>query len=389
MQKRFQSYLLTAEKLINLYKGEMPFAAFLKNYFSQNKKHGSTDRKHISHLCYCYYRLGKALPNKAFEEKMIVAFFLCNTHPKEYAFLFDEDWTANYNENIDERISFAKQKHSDFAVENIFEFHHHIGFDDKVGFIKNHLIQPNLFIRIRPNFETTVKDKLNQHQIVFEEIKSNCLALTNGSKIDEILKTNKEIVVQDYSSQQVESLMQLAKEKLNHPISIWDCCAASGGKSILAKDIFGEINLTVSDIRQSIIINLRKRFEEAGIKKYESFVADISKPFTSTKKYDVIICDVPCTGSGTWARTPENLYNFKEKSINEFATLQKNIAENAKKHLQNDGYFLYITCSVFKQENDDVIDYLLHQTNLQLVEKKYFKGFETKADTMFGALLRK
>ena len=47
---------------------------------------------------------------------------------------------------------------------------------------------------------------------------------------------------------------------------------------MLAKDILGEIQLTVSYVRASIIANLKKRFDEAGIKKYQSFIADISKP---------------------------------------------------------------------------------------------------------------
>ena len=69
--------------------------------------------------------------------------------------------------------------------------------------------------------------------------------------------------------------------------------------------------------------------------------------------------------------------------------LQKSIAINALKSLQNNGYFLYITCSVFKKENDEVVDFILKETNLTLVEKKYFEGYALKADTMFAALLKK
>jgi 16S rRNA (cytosine967-C5)-methyltransferase len=308
MQNRFQSYLLTAEKLLHLYKGEMPFAAFLKNYFSQNKKHGSTDRKQISHLCYCFYRLGKSFAHNTFSEKMKIAIFLCNQQPSAYLFLFNEDWNNNWSESLEERIAFIEQVYTDFKVENIFISSNEIGCERKLSFIKNHLVQPHLFLRIRPKFETVVKDKLINNKIFFEQITTTSLALKNGTKIDEVLQLNKEVVVQDDSSQQVKSLMQLAKQQIKQPISVWDCCAASGGKSILAKDVFGEMQLAVSDIRTSIITNLKKRFEEAGIKKYEAFVADLSKPIHPSKKYNFIICDAPCSGSGTWARTPEELY---------------------------------------------------------------------------------
>lgn len=389
MQNRFNSYLSIAHKLVESYKGEMPLATFLKNYFSQNKKHGSTDRKQISHLCYCYYRIGNALKTLVFNERIKIAFFLCNSTPKEYSFLFDENWLNNWSEDVNLRITFISKYYTQFELEHIFNWQNLIGIDNKNSFIKNHLTQPDLFIRLRPNFETIVKGKLAKNQIAFKEINSSCLVLPNGSKIDEVLKVNKEAVIQDYNSQQVGTLIKIVEENFKQPISVWDCCAASGGKSILAKDILGEIQLTVSDVRASIITNLRKRFDEARIKKYQSFVADISKPAIIPQKFNFIICDAPCTGSGTWSRTPEQLYFFKEDSIEGFVSIQKNIAINALNYMQRGGYFLYITCSVFKQENEEIVDYLLAESNSKLVEKKYFEGFEMKADTMFAALLKK
>ena len=53
---RFQSYFNTAISLIKTYDGSIPLQHFLKQHFSQHKKHGSKDRKFITHLCYCYYR---------------------------------------------------------------------------------------------------------------------------------------------------------------------------------------------------------------------------------------------------------------------------------------------------------------------------------------------
>ena len=60
---RFQSYFNTAIKIIQLYDGAIPLSHFLKQYFSENKKHGSKDRKIITHACYNFYRLGFALKN--------------------------------------------------------------------------------------------------------------------------------------------------------------------------------------------------------------------------------------------------------------------------------------------------------------------------------------
>ncbi|WP_315817441.1 hypothetical protein [Paraflavitalea speifideaquila] len=92
---------------------------------------------------------------------------------------------------------------------------------------------------------------------------TNCIALANASKVDELIQLNKEAVIQDYSSQRVGELLKV--EGWPRPgIPVWDCCAASGGKSILACDILGKIDLIVSDIRESIIVNLKSALPKQG-----------------------------------------------------------------------------------------------------------------------------
>jgi 16S rRNA (cytosine967-C5)-methyltransferase len=192
--------------------------------------------------------------------------------------------------------------------------------------------------------------------------------------------------VQDYNSQKVLNSLN-DKLQFNQAVRVWDCCAASGGKSILMHDHFPSARLTVSDVRESILINLRKRFERAGIKSYESFIADISsKDFSSDKKFDVVICDAPCSGSGTWSRTPEQNFFFKKDKIAYYAALQKKIALNASQTVNANGWFVYITCSVFKKENEEVVDHLTANTSLQLMSTKYLKGYDKKADSLFVAL---
>jgi 16S rRNA (cytosine967-C5)-methyltransferase len=68
--------------------------------------------------------------------------------------------------------------------------------------------------------------------------------------------------------------------------------------------------------------------------------------------------------------------------------LQKSIALNAAKALKKNGYFIYITCSVFRKENEHVVSFLSENSSLALVEKRYFKGYDKKADTLFVALFR-
>ena len=163
--------------------------------------------------------------------------------------------------------------------------------------------------------------------------------------------------------------------------------AASGGKTILLHDYYPQATLTVSDIRESILINLKNRLNRAGIHSYQSFVADVASPqFDLSRKFDLIICDAPCSGSGTWARTPEQLVFFSPDKIEYYVNLQKNIALHASRCLQKGGLFLYITCSVFFRENEEVVDYLQENGGLRLVSQQYFRGYREKGDTLFAAL---
>jgi 16S rRNA (cytosine967-C5)-methyltransferase len=196
--------------------------------------------------------------------------------------------------------------------------------------------------------------------------------------------------VQDYNSQKTLDLVKEMGHKLNSPLTIWDCCAGSGGKSILAFDIFENIKLSVSDSRKNILHNLRIRFGKAGIKNYELFLSDLQKPNPNLKNtFDLIIADVPCSGSGTWSRTPEQLIFFSRIQSEKHVITQRKIIENSIPHLKVNGHLLYITCSVFKRENEENAAFFQQQFHLNLLKMEYLKGYEYRADTMCVALFEK
>ena len=72
--------------------------------------------------------------------------------------------------------------------------------------------------------------------------------------------------------------------------------------------------------------------------------------------------------------------------MNEYAVLQKKIVHNVMPRLEKGGYFLYITCSVFKAENETVVEMLQHEYPLQLIKTELLKGYGFKADSMFVGL---
>lgn len=357
----------------------MPFAGWLKNYFKQHKKFGSTDRKAISTLCFSYYRASPVLRQRPHCDAILSGVLFCKTNDRSFAALLENKW-----KELELLLHSINPIPAPSSI-NFFPFTEELSEEiDGEVFALSHLIQPDVFLRMQPGRRNVVQDKLKAAGIAFT-VEENCVRIGSNTKIDAIIELDKDAVVQDKNSQQV--LNSLKKASLPKLFMAWDCCAASGGKSILLHDYFPGAKLTVSDVRESILHNLKNRFKRAGIHQYNSFIADISSPqFSLKKKFDFIICDAPCSGSGTWSRTPEQLSFFKKEKIESYVALQKAIAVNAIRCLEKGGYFLYITCSVFKKENEDVVDYLLQETGMTLIEQKYYKGYADKADTLFTAL---
>ncbi len=385
---RYHSYLNSATTIIGSYKGDIPLAAFLKKYFNAHKKYGGKDRKQIAALCYNFYRLGKAAPRLPVEEKIIVAVFLCENKSNEFLHFHKPEWNAIIEKPVAEKMQVAC-----ITGEDIFPWAE--ALSDAVDaelFRYSFLQQPDLFLRIRPGRKDTVIKKLQQAGIAFEMPGAYTVALPNATKIDTILEIDQEVVIQDLNSQQVLQGIRKPAEGFPQPFSVWDCCAASGGKSILLYDMLdGKIDLTVSDIRESILSNLKQRFETAGITNYQSIVADLSTQTFNIQHstFDIIICDAPCTGSGTWSRTPEQLYYLKRKTVDVYADMQQQIVSHVVPQLATGGIFVYITCSVFKQENEEMVDYIKEKFHLQLLQMELLKGYDKKADSMFAAIFRK
>jgi 16S rRNA (cytosine967-C5)-methyltransferase len=380
------SYINSAKEIISLYDGKIPFAAWLKIFFAAHKKYGSKDRKHITQLCYSWFRLGKSFTQNTFEERISISMLLTSATSNIYLQQLMPEWNEIIEFSLQEKLEFLN---ATSELQKIFPWVAELSPEIEVEeFIMSHLKQPDVFLRIRPGNESEVKKKLEEAGTSYAFINNDTLVLPSNSKASEVLEIDKEVVVQDLSSQQVLNPLQEAvpKDKI---IKAWDCCAASGGKSLLLYDLFNNVQLTVSDIRNSILRNLKARFKSAGINDYHSFVDDVSKEgFKAKQVYDLVICDAPCSGSGTWSRTPEQLVFFEENKIDYYQKLQKKIVSNASSAVKGGGYLLYITCSVFTKENEDVVDHILQNTSLECVHKQYFKGFEKRADTLYVALFR-
>ena len=385
---RFYSYLNSANHLIDLYKGELPFAIFLKQYFAKEKKYGSKDRKNISALCFNYFRIANALKNCTKEERLVIGIYICEHKSNPILALLQPVWNETIHESVDFKINLLKDK---IDVDTIFPLLQYVANGiDKALFATSICIQPNLFIRLRPEKESLVIESLKAADLAFESFSSSTLALVNGSKLPDSLVLDQDYVVQDASSQQVGTVLKTYLKTLTPSATVWDCCAASGGKSIMMKDAGFDSQLYVSDIRASILANLTQRFSAAGIKNYTQFIADLTSPTIKAPLdyFDLILADVPCSGSGTWGRTPEQLSFFKAEDIQLYTNRQNLIVANLSSFLKKNGLLVYITCSVFKEENEAIVKNIV-QLGFDALHSQYILGYKHKADSMFLSILQK
>jgi len=337
-----------------------------------------------SRLVYNYFRLGRALPNLPIDERLFIAEFLCNTQLNSFLQHFKPEWAACIDFSLAEKLAMVKAVHPDFALEDVFPWTKQLSAGiDKEEFLRSFFVQPDLFIRVYKNFETQVKTALAAAQIVFKDEGNGCFCLPNGTKLETVIPNPHWCEVQDFSSQQTAQYF-----KPNKWGYWWDACAASGGKSLLLHDLEPTVKLVVSDIRESILSNLDERFQQAGLTKYQKKLLDLTQNndlLLHDYAFDGIILDAPCTGSGTWGRTPEMISQFDPHKIEFFQRLQQSIARNVVKYLKPGKPLIYITCSVFKAENEDMINFMVKELGLKLEEKAVLKGYEGKADTMFVA----
>lgn len=385
---RFSAYLRNAAHILGTYHGKIPLAQYLKDFFKKDGKYGANDRRQISALCYKYFRLGKWAEALPVTERILLAAYYLNGEASPVLLAGSINWQIHEDKTL-------LRNGVQTGIYLTFEAHtpwHHL-FQPQINvtaYVSAFLAQPDLFLRVRPRNQENVYQQLQLAGIDFQRETGDAIRLPNASKVDAILAVNKEVVVQDLNSQQCGWVIKKHIPQLNGPV--WDVCAASGGKSLLLYDLYKGIkDLMVSDIRNSILHNLHNRFREAGIKNYRAQVLDATKAISASKIGNtphIILIDAPCSGSGTWARTPEQHYYFEPDRLNKFHEQQILICKNAGEHLAFGGYLIYITCSVFYLENEAVVNKVLEALPLKLIHQEILDGTRIKADSMFVAIMQ-
>lgn len=381
---RVEHQIRAFEQIHATYDGVLPLHRFLFTYFKQNKQMGSSDRRWATRYIYSFFRLGKALPKLDSIRRLAIGDFLCHDTPSLVVETYLQQLSPLINSSLEDKIGYIQKQYPKFKLEDVFVLHEQLSETIEMDkFLTSFFIQPNLFIRVKGTHVQAVKNLLSANDVPVDEVIENGLSLPNGTKLEVIVPDGRLYQVQDLSSQKTGAYFMPAKYDY-----WWDCCAASGGKSLLLHDIEPNIELLVSDVRENSLNNLDERFQLAGIRKYHKKVIDLLQNNDQTLhhyQFDGILLDAPCSGSGTWGRTPEMLYYFEKYKIDNYVKLQKAFAGNVIKYLKPGKPLIYMTCSVFKAENEDVVHYVEQNFPVKLEKMELIRGYNEKADSMFVA----
>jgi 16S rRNA (cytosine967-C5)-methyltransferase len=158
-------------------------------------------------------------------------------------------------------------------------------------------------------------------------------------------------VIQDEASQLVAALV-------GHGSNILDCCAAPGGKTLAIADRNATSHITAVDLhphRARLLRRLVHHQDQSGRSAVRVVTADaLHLPFTA--RFDRVLADVPCSGTGTLSRNPEIKWRLAPSDLADLQARQLAILRSAMTQVSFGGRLIYSTCSLEREENEDVIE---------------------------------
>lgn len=187
----------------------------------------------------------------------------------------------------------------------------------------------------------------------------------------------------DFTVQDVSSMLVAECAGIKEHMTVLDLCAAPGGKSMhIAEKLKGTGKVYSFDVSEKKTEYILDNIERLGYKNVEVAVNDgtvLNEKLI--EQGDVVIADVPCSGIGVIGKKCDIKYRINEEEIENIVKLQKQIMENAWKYVKKGGTLIYSTCTISRDENEDMVNYLTTNMPLSLESLDEYLPDELISDT--------
>ncbi|MBS0279260.1 MAG: RsmB/NOP family class I SAM-dependent RNA methyltransferase [Proteobacteria bacterium] len=152
----------------------------------------------------------------------------------------------------------------------------------------------------------------------------------------------------EFQDEAAQVAMMLAQAKPNS--RVLDLAAGAGGKSLALAAAMNNIGeLTAHDIDEGRLRQIAPRAGRAGV----SIIQTHAGPKPPGRPYDLVLLDAPCSGSGTWRRSPENKWRLTPERLDQLNALQDTLLDQAAARAAGKARIVYATCSILPRENED------------------------------------
>jgi 16S rRNA (cytosine967-C5)-methyltransferase len=174
---------------------------------------------------------------------------------------------------------------------------------------------------------------------------ANAFTVTAGDITQSRAFRERRLNIQDEASQLVALLVGKSE-------AILDCCAAPGGKTRILAEQNPDSMVVALEIHSHRAALLRKLVAADNV----CVVAADARQFPLDNKFDRVLVDAPCSGTGTLARNPEIKWRLKAEDISRMQAYQLEILSSAMNHVAPRGRIIYSTCSLEPEENEEVVE---------------------------------
>jgi 16S rRNA (cytosine967-C5)-methyltransferase len=213
---------------------------------------------------------------------------------------------------------------------------------------------PPMTLRVNHRRGTTADylAQLSEQGIAARLIAPDALQLDRAVSVDKLPGFFEGLVsVQDAGAQYAARLLDV-----HNGIRVLDACAAPGGKAAHILEL-ADVELVALDKDEKRLLRVAENLQRLGLSG-TLLTGDAANPagWWDGKPFERILADVPCSATGVVRRHPDIKWLRRKKDIASFAAQQSEILQSLWALLAQGGLLLYATCSIFKQENQDVID---------------------------------